>query len=157
MEENPTGNPNEVFVYDKFKLGRVEGKFSRDMKKLVLEGIPMRRFEADNYNRDTHESGVMFVYNEEKTAKYKEYEQTRKEKVIAAKEKKTIDAKALINSVFDTLLKEKLAAGADPEDGLTVKEMKTKCEELEYPKKEWQSLNKADLTEYLKTKTEEQE
>jgi hypothetical protein len=157
MEENPTGNPNEVFVYDKFKLGRVEGKFSRDMKKLVLEGIPMRRFEADNYNRDTHESGVMFVYNEEKTAKYKEYEQTRKEKVIAAKEKKTIDAKALINSVFDTLLKEKLAAGADTEDGLTVKEMKTKCEELGYPKKEWQSLNKADLTEYLKTKTEGQE
>ena len=57
-------NPSEVLVYDKYKLGRIEGKFNSDMKKLVIPAIPMRRGDAENYNKNTHMSGVIFVLNE---------------------------------------------------------------------------------------------
>ena len=143
-------NPSEVLCYDKFKLGRVEGKFSSDMKKLVIPAIPMMRGTAESYNEDTHMSGVIFVENEEATAKYKEYEKNRYEEKIAGKTKKTIDAKELINSVFDTLLKERIAEGKLNEP--TLAEMKATCKEKGYPNKEWQQLSKADLTEYLKSK-----
>lgn len=146
-------NPNEVLCYDKFSLGREGGKFSKDMKKLKLAAIPMTRGIAEGYNEHTNDSGIMFVLNEAATAKYKEYEADRKANKIANKAKKTIDAKELINNVFDTLLKEKMASGSEKPEP-TLKELKAKCEEMGYPKSEWNTLSKADVIEYLKSKSE---
>ena len=155
MEENPTvKNPNEVLVYDKFKLGRIEGKFNPNMKELKLGGIPMRRQEAENYNAVSYQSGVVFVLDEQATAKYKEYEAQRKADRIAKSSKKIKDAEELLTNVFKTKVKDAINQEAEAE-GPTVNQMKAECEEAGYPKKEWQTLKKADLADYLKTKKEE--
>lgn len=156
MEENPKviQNPNEILCYDKYKLGRVEGKFSLDMKKLINSAIPMTREVAGNYNNVSNQSGVIFVFNAEKTIEYKEYEKNRKIEKEAKKFQKVHDAKALLGAAFDTAIKEKINQTKESEksNDPLLRELKAQCEEKGYPKKEWQTLNKMDITEYLKSK-----
>ena len=143
-------NPNEILCYDKCELGRVSGKFAADMRKVLIPAIPMTRGVAEGYNQNTQQSGIIFVLNEEATANHKEYDKERKEKQAENKIRKSEDAKSLINSVFDTLLKNKGSETNEP----TVKELKAKCEEKGYIKSEWNTLPKAALIEYLKSKEE---
>lgn len=145
-------NPNEILVYDKYKLGKVEGKFDRSMRKLELGTIPMTRSVAEDYNAVTDQIGIFLVLDEEATQKYKEYEKNRNAERIAKVDKKKSDAKELINSVFETLLKEKQESGSSTDP--TLKEMKTLCEEKKYPKSEWQTLRKEEMVSYLKSKEE---
>jgi hypothetical protein len=146
-------NPSEVLCYIQYKLGKVDGKFSADMRKVRIPATPMMRGTAEAYNENTQDSGLLFVVDNEATEKFREYQKQRKIDNEANKLKKSLDAKELFTSAFDVMMKGR--TGSDNQDGEpTVKEMKDICIENGYPKKEWQLLKKSELTEYLKSKTE---
>lgn len=146
-------NPAEVLCYIQYKLGKVDGKFSTDMRKVKIPATPMTRGVAEKYNENTQESGLLFVVDEIATEKFREYQKQRTIDTAANKLKKSLDAKELLTTAFDVLLKSK--EQKDVDDGTpTVKEMKALCEEKQYPKKEWNTLSKSELTEYLKSKIE---
>jgi hypothetical protein len=147
-------NPNEILCYDRCRMSFQDGVFNENDKKIKLAAIPMRREDAAIENEKTYQkgNGIIFILNTAATAAYKDFEKKRKEQQEAAHVKKTVDAKALINSVFDTLLRERIAEGRTNEP--TLAEMKSECSEKGYPKSEWQALRKAELIEYLKSKTE---
>ena len=94
-------NPNEILCYDKFKLGRVGKTFNETLKVLEMTGTPMRRIDAENYNANKADSGVMFVLNEEATANFKVYEKERDAKKLASKKAKTEGAKEILGQLIN--------------------------------------------------------
>ena len=153
MENERTENPFEILVFDKYQCPRMNGKVSMEGKKLTIPSIPMRRCDAEQYNANTKDSSVVFVFNEEATEKYKEFEASRLAQKKANKMNKTAGIKEMLADVIDEAVKSKSAKKSDEPSEPTLKELQAKCES--YPKKEWQTLKKADLIIYLNNKEAE--
>ncbi len=171
-----TKNPNEVRVWTRYQLRKQGAGFDFNDRKKIMEDVVMPVFAVKAVNKpiddvlafnerkrkrnlednELEEAGTRplpgstyFVEDVEKTAKYQEYENDRKQKNIKAKVQKQIDAKELVTNVFAEMLKVKSETGTDEP---TLAEMKTTCKDNGYPAKEWQILNKTAIIEYLKSK-----
>lgn len=67
-----------VAVYSLYKLGRIDGKFDLENKKLERKRVVVSVEYADSINANYQDTGIYYVINEKESAEYKEIIERRK-------------------------------------------------------------------------------
>jgi len=150
-------------VYKHYRLGRVNGNnYSLDSKTLQREDVIIPPSIAEKNNENWKDSGDFYELNEEATETFVKERQAQLDEVEFRKSSKIAEAKQTLGEVFekvavDSLKKESKEneSGSElgeDENNITKAQLKALCEEKDYPKEEWNNLNKTDLIEYLASK-----
>ena len=124
-------NYRNFVVADLYQLGRMDGKFDKNMKKLKREDVLISADRLEEVNNNTSDNGKLYVVDQKATDAYYARCEEKKNIISARKELQKSKAGEILSNAVKTLV------GSDkPEKEIKIGKGKKKKEDEEDPETE---------------------